>query len=777
MTPGTYQLDIQPQTNLGAAFAWVETTSAWATATAPIPIARFTLVGQGPTFGGAPNLGLIGPTAQSVSGFLDPGNYQSAVALYQFSVPGGQTWQFDAKVLAHAINSPLLSTVTLFDSNGDVLATRSAGGGSGADSTDPELVQGLGPGTYFLGVSAAANVPGQAGGYDPESGKPGTAGVIEPAGSFELKLSATPTTQATRLVDFNLDYADSFEPSPTGLDLTFSGPVDVTSLSVPDRQETALTVVDSSGRSWPISAVSYQSAQDRLSFIFNEALPPGRYTLIAPTQGGLTDLSGRTVAGPLGNPSNVLASWTVAAPTGPSDPNNLGVLWPGLVNVTWDAAVSRTTTLAAGQTSDERFVVICPGFYGLQTQTGAGSVDVRIENSQGATVAESGNQTQLNRIFLSLAPGVYHMQITDAGSGAASVWWTLKPLSLDYEKILGNGVGQSPALGLSLVGPEPSSPEASANAAGPDGATAIATATGAISTGTGTAATPFAASPIPSVLLVTMETGLAGLPSPDAGHTAAVGPLADGATVALADASHGLPAGFRYASSSSGTDPRVGEGDPADGPDAFPPPSLARSGSSRSGVAADGAGRLGRRRRDGPGPGRSTGPDRGLDRRPDRGHALRPRRGGPPRGRVGHDAVRRGRHDRGRRGPGDRDRRRSRKRPSPRATGPGRPRRPVHPAGDDVPELPALRADPQVVAAPALRPCRMAAPSRIQPERHGRGRPAVGGGRHEEAGGSMRCDTILPSRFARASGSSNAASPRSGRSAPRNGRCGTSPVP
>ena len=372
-------------------------------------------------------------------------------------------------------------------------------------------------------------------------------------------------------------------------------------------------------------------------------------------------------------------------------------------------------------------MVICPGFYGVQTQPGAGSVDVRIENSQGATVAEADNQTQLHRMVVSLAPGEYHMQITNTGPTAAPVWWTLKPLSLDYDKILGNGVGQSPALGLSLVGPEPSSPAAPSNPEGPDGATAVATATGAISTGTGTAATPFAASPIPSVLLVTMETGLAGLPSPDASHTAAVGPLADGATVALADASRGFPAGFRYASSSSGTDPRVGEGDPADGPDAFPPPSLARSGSSGSGVAADAqaasavadAMALARADRLGRIADWITG--RIVVMPSDPGEADLPAAelgttlfaaAGTTDGAATLEAATAG-------GPA-RD-------PSPRATGPGRPRRPVHPAGDDVPELPALRTDPQVVAAPALRPCRVAEPPRIQPECHDRGRPAVGG--------------------------------------------------
>ncbi len=222
-----------------------------------------------------------------------------------------------------------------------MLATRAAGDGSAADSFDPNLVTGLGQGTYYLGVSAAGNTPGYDYGYDPITGRPGTAGVNDPAGTFLLDVSASPVAASTKLVNFSLDHADALEPTtPTGLDLTFSGPVDISSLTQPDQQETSVLVVDATGRTWPISAVDYQASQDRLSFIFNEALPAGSYSLIVPSHGGLTDPSGLPVVGPAANPPGVLATWTVSQVVGPTDQNNLGVLWPGPVNVTWSPPVT-----------------------------------------------------------------------------------------------------------------------------------------------------------------------------------------------------------------------------------------------------------------------------------------------------------------------------------------------------------------------------------------------------------------------------------------------------
>ncbi len=78
---------------------------------------------------------------------------------------------------------------------------------------------------------------------------------------------------------------------------------------------------------------------------------------------------------------------------------------------------------------------------------------------------------------------------------------------------------------------------------------------------------------------MSVETGLVGSPSSDTGHGGAVGPLADGASAALADAGNGLPFGIRYRSASE-RDPGPGEGDPSPALAAATPSTPARSGST-----------------------------------------------------------------------------------------------------------------------------------------------------------------------------------------------------
>jgi hypothetical protein len=579
MQPGTYQLEILPQTALAWGFGSV-TDGSWSNATDPIPIADFTLNIPGIKLAAANELGTVGATPQTVWGSLEPSDPRSAVELYRFTLPAGGPWQLDAQVLAYAVGSHLPAALSLFGPDGSVLATRDAGTGPLDDPIDPELFRDLPGGTYTLGVSAALNLPGTAQGYDPIAGIPGIAGVNQPAGVFELEVSAIPAVPPAGLVHFDLEHADPLEPAPTGLDLTFSQPVDISPLTVPDHEETALTVVDASGKTWPITAVDEQDSGEALRFIFDEALPPGSYSLVAPSQGGLTDLAGNPVVGPAGNPPGVLATWTVAAPTGPSDPNNLGVLWPGPANVTIAPGIARTETIAPGQQVDERFVIISPGFYTLQTQIGTGAIDVRIVGADGNTVLNVAGQSGLNHSVFEVGTGIYELRMTADGSEAASVAWLLRALALDYEKIATNGVGQAPALTLALAGPVPGPSEASGNPGGsgpsstvaaatetapaqaPASATvettAGATTTGAVATASGSPA---------AALLLTPETNLAGLPTADAWQTTAVGPLADAAMVALADAGRGLPPGMLDRPSSSGTDPLVGEGSPPAGPE------------------------------------------------------------------------------------------------------------------------------------------------------------------------------------------------------------------
>ena len=72
---------------------------------------------------------------------------------------------------------------------------------------------------------------------------------------------------------------------------------------------------------------------------------------------------------------------------------------------------------------------------------------------------------------MALQPGVYDVRVTAVGSQPAVVQWTLKPLALDYEKIIENGVGQAPALSLSLVGSLSADPTATSGLGAADGVT------------------------------------------------------------------------------------------------------------------------------------------------------------------------------------------------------------------------------------------------------------------------------------------------------------------
>jgi hypothetical protein len=235
LKPGTYQISVVGGTNLAYVFSTLYPDSSWAS-TQPVAIAQFTVSGRGPTLGDAVDLGTIGSTAQVVSGSLDPNDYHAAVALYQITLGSGHFWLLDAKVAAQAIGSPLQPALSLFDAQGNVLAVRNSGTGLPADPNDPYLFTGLAPGTYYLGISGAGDLPGVPDGYNPVTGVPGVYGLNQPGGpfAFQLSVSADPADTPTTLVGFTLDHADPLEPSPTGMTLTFSSPIDPAGLITAD---------------------------------------------------------------------------------------------------------------------------------------------------------------------------------------------------------------------------------------------------------------------------------------------------------------------------------------------------------------------------------------------------------------------------------------------------------------------------------------------------------------------------------------------------------------
>ena len=301
------------------------------------------------------------------SGYSDLAAAQT-YALYKVTLGPGHFWRLGVELDAQRIGSSLLGALTLFDQQGNVLATRDTGTGLQLPSSpdDPYFFTGLNPGVYYIGVSGAGNLAGQPGGYDPVTGTIGSAGQAQAGGAYDLQVVADPADSLTQVTGFSLQRADTLNSTPTGLTLTFSGPIDPNSL----MSNSPVLVYDASGKAWPTTLSSYEGSQCQVSFVFDQPLPPGQYTVVDPPSGGLADLTGRAPDSP-GPTPGVLASFTVEPQTSQAVAGNLGVLWPSP-----QAQVSQFATISPGQEFVSRVVVPITGFYTLETTFTQGSVAI-----------------------------------------------------------------------------------------------------------------------------------------------------------------------------------------------------------------------------------------------------------------------------------------------------------------------------------------------------------------------------------------------------------------
>ena len=79
----------------------------------------------------------------------------------------------------------------------------------------------------------------------------------------------------------------------------------------------------------------------------------------------------------------------------------------------------------------------------------------RDEFRQSRTVLDPGSTGALNNYIMNLNDGVYSLRFVNLGSQPVTINWQLRIAGLDWEKIIDNGVGQSPALSLSLLSAAP----------------------------------------------------------------------------------------------------------------------------------------------------------------------------------------------------------------------------------------------------------------------------------------------------------------------------------
>jgi methionine-rich copper-binding protein CopC len=484
---------------------------------------------SGTSLADATRIGVIGSTPTTVAGALDFTANPSAVKLYKIDLASGHFWQFGAEISATRDGGTLHTALALFDAQGNLIKESTVG--DGGSPNDPYFFAGLKPGTYYLGVSNVNNVPGRAGGYDPRTGTPGSPSTDPLGGPFRLHLVAMPADQPIQLLSGKLVYADPLSQAPTGLELAFSGPLSLSAFQILSMGADfhGLELVDQSGRVWGMTPVGFQNQQSQVSFVFDEHLPAGKYTIRIPDQGGITDLADQTPVA-TGQSQNVLGSFAIPPATRPRDPNDLGMLTREV-----HSGIALTAALLPGASTTYRFVVPLTDFYTIDVQSHGGPVGVVLIGPHGPVSLSTDSDVER------LTPGVYYLELTNAGSTPETVFTFIRLPATSWETYWDNGLGQAPALNLALV--QPTAPTFAGNAsltATPAAADSSgpATGSGTATTSGGTAAPSTTAAPsVPAASVsgpVLTLGNLVGNSSSSTSYVTVVGPGVQPGSTALA---------------------------------------------------------------------------------------------------------------------------------------------------------------------------------------------------------------------------------------------------
>jgi methionine-rich copper-binding protein CopC len=515
----------------------------------------------------ATDLGTPGSQPAVYTGALDLSNDPADVRLYKLTLPAGHFWQLGLEVSSQRDGGTLNTALALFDSQGRPIATDDIGRAD--DPFDPYLFAGLTPGTYYVGVSGGGNLPGGPGGYDPVSGQPGAHALAQAGGAYRLHVAADPADAPTSLIGLTIDHADPHDPTPTGLTLQFSGAISLNTASgsLSSQLDGGVQLVDQSGRTWPLESVGYSEGSAQLSLVFRQHLPSGRYYLRLPSQGALTDLTGRPPVAP-GQPAGQLGSFYVT-PSPTRAPSDFGPLFP------LDAAsgISRDAVLPPGGSATFHATTVEATLYGLKLDTSGTPVTVTVTAGGVTTTIDPTRAEQGNALLLSLPAGPVTIRVASAGARPSHVTLSLQTFDRPRDSVLLSGVGQGPALNLRLIAPTAMSPatptdssaapvSAPSSPSGPpvgpmpgttasSGADAPGTpaapspagheASGGTTTGTTTATVQG-----PAGLFLAPAVGPVGHPGASAEQIAAVGPASSSEGTALAFGQGDLPRGIRF---------------------------------------------------------------------------------------------------------------------------------------------------------------------------------------------------------------------------------------
>jgi hypothetical protein len=340
-------------------------------------VGTFNINPKGVGLSDANDLGSPVSTVVNATGQLNLTEDPGAVGLYKVELPEGHFWRLGVEVNAQAIGSPLLSRLSVFDATGKLVASDVTGLSNTPD--DPYIFLGLNPGTYYIGISGIGNVPGQPGGYDIATATAGSSQTGLVSGAYRLGIVADPADSLTMVETVTVDHADPTSEMPTGLTIHFNGPLD--ELAMTGHQNQLISLIDASGRAWQADSNNYVRGTASLSFLFDQPLPAGLYTVKLGGQGDLVDLSGRAPIAP-GLPAATLGSFRLAPYAASSDPTDFGPILPSVAL----ASLTGRFDEPEGESEPVRFFVTQTGFYEL-TWSYTGGTPIGTFNTGGQDLA------------------------------------------------------------------------------------------------------------------------------------------------------------------------------------------------------------------------------------------------------------------------------------------------------------------------------------------------------------------------------------------------------
>ena len=525
-----------------------------------VDLGHFTIAAQGTTLDDATDVGPVTPTSPGVGnstsswsaniqGNLDFTSDPYAYNLYKITVPQGHYWRLGAEAQSQRLGGTLQSALAIFDSQGNEISFSNAGRSNSPN--DAYLYTGLGPGTYYIGVSGTGNLPGSHyNGYDPVTGDLGTVSQSQSGGSYTLQLSLDTADAPTQLVSGTLNYADPLDTTPTGITLDFNGILDAR--TVRGQPTPGFVLTNQAGQTFPLTIVGVNEKTGEYTFLFDNKLPAGDYSVKIASTNGAKDLAGLTPVAPSQAPG-VIMTFQVK-PSHPSDSNDLGAF-----NNNIHKGIESETTIQPGASSTYRFVATSNGIYHFQPLFASGQIQMLFLGGRSKGTWISAGEAGANNVLDEyLRAGVYLISFRNVGAVPADLHWSIR-LNQAWDSFFDNGIGQTSAMTLRVVNP------AVGNSGGtsqnPSGPIPTPTPTGPFSppaspsdpptNGGGmptvqTAAT--STSPTPTIpapgLLITLSDSLVGRPSTANDQVMVVTSSGGSGVGTLASVGNGIPQGI-----------------------------------------------------------------------------------------------------------------------------------------------------------------------------------------------------------------------------------------